>query len=576
MRLRRIVAAGVMAAVAAGALPGLVAAGPAGAVAPSLIQGSGSSWAFPALTVWISAIKSAGVQVVYNPDGDAAGRQDFANKVSDFAVTSDGYLGFTKINGTSDTSQGRQYAYLPIAAGGTAFAYHIVIDGTQVRNLRLSGQTLAKIFTGQITNWNSPTIKRDNNGVGLPSLPIVPVVQSEGSGATEQLTNYFARQFPSIWQPYAGQAGPTEYYPVHGGGIQPVNGSSGAINYVTSSAGNGAITYVEYSYALGANYPVVKVLNSAGYYTLPTQYNVAVSLEAAVINMNPTTPRYLLQTLDGVYTDADPRTYPLSSYVYMIEPTGTYPSPEGKVTTGKRQALADFQYFSICQGQRAIGGIGYSPLPVNLVEAGFGQISKLKAAAPGISLTKQTIYNCNNPTFIPGQPDENYLAQIAPMPPACDQTGAGPCGATVTPNGLGSTPNKSGGFGAPTPTSPTGGGGGSVASSGSSSSPSSGPTATTTPASGTGTSASGTAAVAAAAAAAAANGPKGTAGRGANGTGTTTTTEPPYTSASLAGIDGGSLLARVGPLVAVLLLVVFAVPVVIGYRRLRRRPGGDR
>ena len=50
---------------------------------------------------------------------------------------------------------------------------------------------------------------------------------------------------------------------------------------------------------------------------------MAVALEAAQINMDPSSPDYLLQNLDNVYVDPDPRTYPLSSYVYMIEPTGT-------------------------------------------------------------------------------------------------------------------------------------------------------------------------------------------------------------------------------------------------------------
>ena len=186
------------------------------------------------------------------------------------------------------------------------------------------------------------------------------------------------------------------------------------------------------------------MLNSAGYYTLPTQYNVAVALEEAQINMDPTSPDYLLQNLDNVYTDPDPRTYPLSSYVYMIEPTGTYPNPESKITTAKRQSIADFEYYSICQGQKEIGPIGYSPLPVNLVEAGFGQIQKLQQADPGVDLSNLNIDTCDNPTFVDGQPDTNYLATIAPMPPACDQVGAGPCAAGVTPNGIGPTPESSG------------------------------------------------------------------------------------------------------------------------------------
>ena len=185
----------------------------AGAAAHALVNGSGSSWAENAVNQWVADVNSEGIQVVYNPDGDAQGRQDFANGVSDFSVTSDGYQGKDPVTGVSDTSNGRPYVYLPIAAGGTSFPYQIKYDGQQVENLRLSGQTLAKIFTNQITNWDDPEITKDNNGHALPSLPITPVVQSEGSGATQQLTSYFATEFPSIWQAYSGQATPTEYFP---------------------------------------------------------------------------------------------------------------------------------------------------------------------------------------------------------------------------------------------------------------------------------------------------------------------------------------------------------------------------
>jgi phosphate transport system substrate-binding protein len=416
--------------------PGVASAGPA----TSLIQGSGSSWAANAVNQWVADVNSQGVQVVYTPDGDAQGRQDFANRTSDFAVTAEGF------QGGQDTSQGRPYAYLPIAAGGTSFPYQIRVDGQQVENLRLSGQTLVKIFTNQITNWDDPAITADNNGVRLPSLPIVPVVQAEGSGSTFQLTNYFATDYASLWTPFAGAPGPTEYYPRQGSQIAQ-NGSNAVMNYVSSAQANGAIGYVEYSFPLSVNYPVVKLLNSNGYYTLPTQYNVAVSLEAAQINMDKSSPNYLLQNLTNVYTNTDPRTYPLSSYVYMIEPTGTYPNPESKETTSKRQALADFEYYGICQGQKEIGPIGYSPLPVNLVEAAFGQIQELQAADPGVDLQNLNILTCDNPTFVLGNPNANYLAQIAPLPPACDHVGAGPCAAGVTPNGIGATPETSGSYG---------------------------------------------------------------------------------------------------------------------------------
>jgi ABC-type phosphate transport system substrate-binding protein len=539
----------------------------AGAVTPAEIEGSGSSWAENAVNQWVSDVYSQGLEVVYNPDGDAQGRQDFANRVSDFAVTADGYLGHTSATGVTDTSQGRNYAYLPIAAGGTAFPYQIRVDGQQIQNLRLSGETLAKIFTNQITNWSNHTITEDNNGHALPTLPITPVVQSEGSGSTEQLTNYFAKEFPSIWQSYSGTSGPTEYFPRQGSQIAQ-DGSNAAMNYVSSSEANGSIGYVEYSFALSVNYPVAKILNDGGYYTLPTQYNVAVALEKAQITMNPSSSRYLLQTLTNVYTDTDPRTYPLSSYVYMIEPTGAYPKPETKITSGKRQAIADFAYYGICQGQKEIGPLGYSPLPVNLVTAAFGQIRKLQAATPSISLTKITINNCDEPTFVPGNPTLNYLTTIAPQPPSCDAHGAGPCAAGVTPNGIGATPTTSGSYPGTTATTTASGPAAASATRTSSGTGSGGVSSTgggTTASAGT-TASGGTTASA------------GPAAAGPTASRVTLATAPPDAAEQLK-LDPvvlppggfGPFTGATGPLLVGILVGVFLVPVGFGYRRARRR-----
>jgi hypothetical protein len=206
------------------------------------------------------------------------------------------------------------------------------------------------------------------------------------------------------------------------------------MNFISSAAANGAIGYDEYSYPLRKSFPVAKVENTAGYFTAPTQYNVAVALTRAKINydQNPnhctslgySPPCYLLQNLDEVYAYNDKRTYPLSSYSYMIIPTA---SDDARMTTAKRQTLADFLYYSVCQGQAEMGPIGYSPLPINLVQASFDQVAELKKADPGVDLNKRNVSTCHNPTFVAGQPKRNYLAEIAPLPPACDKTGAGPC-----------------------------------------------------------------------------------------------------------------------------------------------------
>ena len=73
------------------------------------------------------------------------------------------------------------------------------------------------------------------------------------------------------------------------------------------------------------------MLNAAGYYTQPTAQNVAVSLLADQVDTTDVNDpaKYLTQNLNGVYTDADPRTYPLSEYGYMILPT----SVQGQFST---------------------------------------------------------------------------------------------------------------------------------------------------------------------------------------------------------------------------------------------------
>jgi len=456
---RRTFRAGL--AVLATILVGLGAQAPADAAAShALIQGSGSGWSANAINQWDADVKPNGLAVVYSNSGSAIGRKEFANRTTDFGVSDIGYLGVDPITGDPDTSQGRDFAYLPVVAGGTSFPYQIRVAGKLIRNLRLSGTTIAKIFTNQITNWNDPAITADNNGHKLPSITIIVVVHSEGSGATAQFTRYLDHMFPSLWRPYQGQSGATEYFPRK----NPMIGQNGAdqvMNFIAQKSANGAIGYDEYSYALNKDYPVAKVLNAAGYYTLPNQYNVAVALTKAQINQDKNSPDYLLQNLDNVYTFNAVQTYALSSYSYMIIPTS---STDPKMTTAKRQTLADYLYYATCEGQKEMGPIGYSPLPINLVQASFDQTAKLKVADPNVDLNARAVTTCKNPTFDPSNPARNYLAEIAPKPPACDHTGAGPC-------------SDAGSTGQQNPTSHSGGGTKQPAAGGTKG-PSAGPSAT--------------------------------------------------------------------------------------------------
>jgi phosphate transport system substrate-binding protein len=337
-----------------------------------------------------------------------------------------------------------------------------------VTNLRLSGQTIAKIFTGKITKWNDPEIQADNPALAMPNEPITPVIRSDGSGTSAQFTLWMSKQFPSIWK-----SGMTSQFP-NFSGTKAQKGSDGVSGYVSQDYGEGAITYVEYSYAKKAGFPVAKVLNTSGYYVEPTAYSVAVALTKAQINNDSASSAYLTQILDGVYNSTDRRAYPLSSYSYMIVPTEVTSS--GIFNTNKGKTLGAFLRYVLCTGQQQADTLGYSPLPMNLVQAGSDQIKRI----PGAGNTGIDFNSCNNPTFKPGDsPSKNRLASIAPYPADCDKQGTHQCvtgtgGAKqttpVTGNGQGgnanntpgSNPSASGGTG----TGGTGGSGGAGTSGG--------------------------------------------------------------------------------------------------------------
>ena len=408
---------------------------PAQAASYVPITGAGSTWSQVAVDAWRADVRASGVVVNYTGSGSTDGRSQYIQGTVDFANTEIPFQNPPE-PGQQAEIPSRPYAYLPIVAGGTSFMYNLTVGGQRVTDLRLSGSTLAKIFTGQITRWNDPAITHDY-GKTLPSIPIIPVVRSDGAGASAQFTLYMQSQAPSIYCPFirsklhlGGSACPSvSFYPAFGSS-KAQNGSNGVANYVSASYGAGAIGYVEYAYAKRINFPVVSLLNKGGYFSQPTAGNVAVALTKAQINPN------LTQNLQSVYTNRDPRAYPMSSYSYMVVPTST----AAPFNTDKGKTLSTFVNYFLCTGQQKADILGYSPLPKNLVEAGFKQVKRIPGAVPSPSISK-----CNNPAL--------NILQSAPMPDKCMKLGSS-CTVSST---TGTTTSTSGGTTNTSGTNPSGG-----------------------------------------------------------------------------------------------------------------------
>ncbi|MBV8951622.1 MAG: phosphate ABC transporter substrate-binding protein PstS [Actinobacteria bacterium] len=419
----------------------MLAAGPiAPAGAAAQVNGAGSTWSQIAVDQWRADVARNGLSINYQGLGSTAGRQFYIQHQVDFAISeipfqppSIGRDG-TPAGDEIGPASARPYAYMPIVAGGTSFMYHLDINGKRITDLHLSGRTLALIFTGVIKNWNDPAISADD-GRTFPSMPILPIVRSDGSGTSAQFSLYISKMFPDVWNPFCQRMGlPTPcgltslwpYFP----GSQAQSGSDGVANFVSAPYNNGAITYVEYGYALERSLPVVSVKNQAGYYVQPTAEDVAIALTRARINPDRT------QVLDDVYTNPLPSAYPVSSYSYMIVPTTT----AAPMTADKGATLGQFILYFLCTGQQKAKALGYSPLPANLVRFGWDAES-LIPGAPAPPAGPATAANCPNPAVTGAfgfNPNSVPGASAAQRPRSGNTTALGATGSSLSGAGSGS------------------------------------------------------------------------------------------------------------------------------------------
>lgn len=424
----------------------VVAAIPSASVSPAhaavTLNGAGSTWSQIAVDQWRADVARQGININYQGTGSTSGRVFYYSDQVDFAVSEIPFqaanpdaTGTVVVNEIAKASK-RPYVYLPVVAGGTSIMYHLKINGKLVRNLNLTPDTIAKIFTGVIRTWNDPAIKASNPTINLPAIPVRPVVRSDGSGTTAQMTAYFANQTPGVWNAFCAKVGiatpcpATSLYPEFAGSVaQPL--SDGVANFVSASYNNGALTYVEYGYAKQRGFPVASVQNRSGAFTQPSAVNVAIALQGARFNSDNTAD------LRNVYTFADPSSYPISSYSYLIAPRTT----AAPFSTAKGELLSRFITYFVCAGQQKAEQLGYSPLPRNLVENAFAAMSQIPGANPAPAINASS---CTNPTLSQAWPPKatappTTIPSTATTQPGSPVTGSG--ATTTTQPGDKGNPN---------------------------------------------------------------------------------------------------------------------------------------
>jgi phosphate transport system substrate-binding protein len=346
---RAVVLAVALAGVVAIALvAGRAEASPAKQTAGSLV-GTGATFPFPLISKWIPAVDDAlGIRITYTPTGSGAGIAQITARSVDFGA-SDAPLSADQLAACKGC------VVIPWALAAESIPYNL--PGLNGR-LRLSGQLIANIYLGKITNWNAAAIKSLNPKLNLPNLKITPVYRSDGSGTTYAFTDYLSEVSPE-WKSKVGK-NTSVNFPAGVG----ARGSSGTTGVVKQT--EGALTYVDAAYSIQNKLTFATIRNRAGKFTTPGLRGVtqAVSQLPAKI-----TSASQLKIVDPPKS-AGLAAYPISTFTYVIVPT----------SSGDKAAdLRRFVYWAVTAGQKYGPPLWFVPLPKQVQGYAYREIKKIQA-----------------------------------------------------------------------------------------------------------------------------------------------------------------------------------------------------
>lgn len=209
------------------------AASTAKAVSGSL-TGTGATSISAAMDAWQAGFQQANpnAKVQYSPEGSGAGRKALIAGAVQFAG-SDAYLKDDEMTAAKAKCGPDGAIDVPWYISPIAVAFNV----PGVTSLKLDASTVAKIFSGSITNWNDAAIAKQNPDAKLPDLKITAVHRSDNSGTTQNFTDYLAKAAAADWTNAASGDWPKSL------SGENAKGTSGVVSTVTATAG--AVTYAD-------------------------------------------------------------------------------------------------------------------------------------------------------------------------------------------------------------------------------------------------------------------------------------------------------------------------------------------
>lgn len=291
------------------------------------IEGTGSSFAYPAYKVWSKAYyDETGNQVNYTPTGSGSGIKEVVAGHVDLG-------GSDKPLKSSDLAKANLVQF-PTAIGAITFAYNV----KGVNNLKLSETAISGIMLGKIEFWDDAIIASDNPGTALPHEKILFVHRSDKSGTTFAFT-YYLSKMNKTWRKQFGAKKVVEWPSKN---RIAGKGNFGVATAVKSNAFS--IGYVDYADAKKNGLDMATIENREKVFVKPTP----TSFEAAATyaDLNPKKDFYA----NIAYP---PKGYPVVTATFALVP---------KSGENSKEVIKFFNY-ALTKKNSLIEKIGYVALP---------------------------------------------------------------------------------------------------------------------------------------------------------------------------------------------------------------------
>lgn len=313
--------------------------------AETLINAAGGTFPYPIYSRWFDDYhkKNPEVRVNYQSIGSGGGVRQFTAGTIDFGA-SDSPMEDRELSKVSGIVH-----HIPTVIGAVVPAFHL----SGIDNLNFTGEVLAGIYLGEITQWNDPAIRKLNPNVALPKDSITVIRRADGSGTTYCFTDYLSTVSPD-WKNRVGK-GQSVNWPVGVGG----KGNEGVAGLLRQSPNS--IGYLELVYAKQSQISYGAVQNQSGRFVKADVENVTAAAEAVKM---PDDFRVSIVNAPGE------KSYPISTYTWILV--------REQNSGGTGPVLKKLFNWILSDGEPLAPSLDYAPLPTYVKDMVHKTVDKIQ------------------------------------------------------------------------------------------------------------------------------------------------------------------------------------------------------